>query len=186
MTFRDGSRNFEPCSSDEDNTLAGNSSNYHTNGRTYELSTDLMCFASQQGGSSVVLGSNSGHFGYESDILNNSTFHKATIEDNKSVSNNKYPVYGVLIGTPTNTQMLNNNKTLSIACKCSMVIAVYREARYTNGQRALNREGLFYVTTKDRQMVVVVKGIVMEGMGRIRRRYHTFRKQKANHCPPRC
>ncbi|GFU98753.1 hypothetical protein TNCV_1214691 [Trichonephila clavipes] len=37
-------------------------------------------------------------------------------------------------------------------------------------------------TTNDN--VQVVERIVMEGMANILLRYHTFRKQKSNHCPP--
>ncbi|GFS84796.1 circumsporozoite protein [Trichonephila clavipes] len=48
-SFGDGSRNFEPRSSDEDDTRAGTSCpNYHTNGWTFELSTDLTYIASLQ------------------------------------------------------------------------------------------------------------------------------------------
>ncbi|GFX08280.1 hypothetical protein TNCV_3267701 [Trichonephila clavipes] len=32
--------------------------------------------------------------------------------------------------------------------------------------------------------IFVVKGVMMEGMASIQRRYHTFRKQKVNHCLP--
>ncbi|GFW97472.1 hypothetical protein TNCV_4991481 [Trichonephila clavipes] len=39
--------------------LAPPSPNYHTNGRTFQLSTDLACIAALHGGSLVVLGSNS-------------------------------------------------------------------------------------------------------------------------------
>ncbi|GFV84217.1 cubilin [Trichonephila clavipes] len=39
--------------------LAPPSPNYHTTGRTFQLSTDLTCFAALHGGSLVVLGSNS-------------------------------------------------------------------------------------------------------------------------------
>ncbi|GFW65368.1 hypothetical protein TNCV_396341 [Trichonephila clavipes] len=39
--------------------LEPNSPNYHTNGRTFELLTDLTCIAPLHGGSLVVLGSNS-------------------------------------------------------------------------------------------------------------------------------
>ncbi|GFV78960.1 uncharacterized protein TNCV_4347191 [Trichonephila clavipes] len=39
--------------------LAPLSPNYHTNGRTFELSTDLTCIAALHGGSLVILGSNS-------------------------------------------------------------------------------------------------------------------------------
>ncbi|GFT26490.1 hypothetical protein TNCV_3603421 [Trichonephila clavipes] len=58
--FGDGPRHFESWSSDKDDTWAGTPSpNYHTNGRTLELRTDLTCIASLHCGSSVVLGSNS-------------------------------------------------------------------------------------------------------------------------------
>ncbi|GFW44780.1 hypothetical protein TNCV_4510941 [Trichonephila clavipes] len=58
--FGDGPRNLEPWSSDVDDTRADTPSlNYHTNGRTFQLSTDLTCIAALHGGSSVVLGSNS-------------------------------------------------------------------------------------------------------------------------------
>ncbi|GFU90480.1 hypothetical protein TNCV_2574131 [Trichonephila clavipes] len=40
----DGPHNFEPWSSDEEDTLAGSPSpNYRINGRKFQLSTDLMC-----------------------------------------------------------------------------------------------------------------------------------------------
>ncbi|GFX14484.1 uncharacterized protein TNCV_1616671 [Trichonephila clavipes] len=60
--FCNGPRNFEPWSSDVDDTceLAPPSPNYHTNGRTFQLSTDLACIAALHGGSLVVLGSSSG------------------------------------------------------------------------------------------------------------------------------
>ncbi|GFU76612.1 uncharacterized protein TNCV_1272611 [Trichonephila clavipes] len=55
--FGDRSHNFEPWSSDEDNNGVGiTSPNYDTNGRTFELSTDLRCIAPLHGGSLVVLG----------------------------------------------------------------------------------------------------------------------------------
>ncbi|GFW43433.1 hypothetical protein TNCV_4612941 [Trichonephila clavipes] len=58
--FGDGPRKFEPWSSDVDDTWAGSlSPNYHTNGRTFPLSTDLACIAALHGGSLVVLASNS-------------------------------------------------------------------------------------------------------------------------------
>ncbi|GFW82354.1 hypothetical protein TNCV_3818351 [Trichonephila clavipes] len=58
--FGDRPRNFEPWSSDEDDTRAGTPSpNYHTNGRRFQLSTDLTCIAALHGGSLVVLGLNS-------------------------------------------------------------------------------------------------------------------------------
>ncbi|GFT82148.1 hypothetical protein TNCV_3910671 [Trichonephila clavipes] len=58
----DGPRNFEPWSSHEDITSTGTPSpNYHTNGRTFEASTDLTCIAPLHDRSSVVLGSNSCH-----------------------------------------------------------------------------------------------------------------------------
>ncbi|GFX56226.1 hypothetical protein TNCV_1631551 [Trichonephila clavipes] len=54
--FGDGQRNFEPWSAPE---LAPPPPNYHTNGRKFQLSTDLTCIAALQGGSLEVLGSNS-------------------------------------------------------------------------------------------------------------------------------
>ncbi|GFV47423.1 hypothetical protein TNCV_4830791 [Trichonephila clavipes] len=58
--FGDVPRNFEPWLSDEDeHELAPPSPNYHTNGRTFELSTNLMCIATLHGGLSAILGSNS-------------------------------------------------------------------------------------------------------------------------------
>ncbi|GFT26070.1 BED-type domain-containing protein [Trichonephila clavipes] len=58
--FGDGSRNFEPWSNDVDDIRAGTPfPNYHTNGRTFQLSTDLACIAGLHGGSLVVPGSNS-------------------------------------------------------------------------------------------------------------------------------
>ncbi|GFW93748.1 hypothetical protein TNCV_4542751 [Trichonephila clavipes] len=58
--FGDGPRNFEPWSSDVDDTSAGTPSpNYHTNGRTSQLSTDLECITALRGGSLVEQGSNS-------------------------------------------------------------------------------------------------------------------------------
>ncbi|GFU78020.1 hypothetical protein TNCV_4854981 [Trichonephila clavipes] len=39
--------------------LAPPSPNYHTNGKMFQLSTDLTCIAALHGGSLVVLGSNS-------------------------------------------------------------------------------------------------------------------------------
>ncbi|GFT23430.1 hypothetical protein TNCV_2016871 [Trichonephila clavipes] len=47
MAFGDGLRNFEPWSSDVDDT----SPNYHTNGRAFQLSTDLTSIAALHGGS---------------------------------------------------------------------------------------------------------------------------------------
>ncbi|GFV42674.1 alpha-2 adrenergic receptor [Trichonephila clavipes] len=45
----EGPRNFEPWSSNVDDTGAGTPSpNYHTNGRTFQLSTDLTCIAALQ------------------------------------------------------------------------------------------------------------------------------------------
>ncbi|GFY28979.1 hypothetical protein TNCV_4721071 [Trichonephila clavipes] len=41
--------------------LAPPSPNYHTNGSTFQLSTDLTCIAALHGGSLVVLGSNLRH-----------------------------------------------------------------------------------------------------------------------------
>ncbi|GFV24521.1 hypothetical protein TNCV_814051 [Trichonephila clavipes] len=68
--FGDGPRNCEPWSSDEDDTGAGTlSPNYHTNGRTFELSTDLTYIAPLHGGSSAALGSNLWHAGHESGTL---------------------------------------------------------------------------------------------------------------------
>ncbi|GFX08383.1 hypothetical protein TNCV_3268721 [Trichonephila clavipes] len=56
--FGDGPRNFEPLWTAPE--LAPPSPNYHyTNGRAFELSTDLACIAPLHGGSSEVLGSNS-------------------------------------------------------------------------------------------------------------------------------
>ncbi|GFT55678.1 ccmar2 transposase [Trichonephila clavipes] len=55
-SFGDGPRNFEPWSSDVDDTP---SPIYHTNERTFELSTDLTGIAALHGGSLVILGSNS-------------------------------------------------------------------------------------------------------------------------------
>ncbi|GFW45401.1 hypothetical protein TNCV_4735081 [Trichonephila clavipes] len=56
----DGSRNIQPMSSDEDDTRAVTTSpNYHTNRRTFQLSTDFTCIAPLHGRSLVVLGSNS-------------------------------------------------------------------------------------------------------------------------------
>ncbi|GFW99835.1 hypothetical protein TNCV_3420641 [Trichonephila clavipes] len=49
--------------------LATPSPNYHTNGRTFDLSTDLMSIASLHDGSSLVLGSNSRHARHESVTL---------------------------------------------------------------------------------------------------------------------
>ncbi|GFY03363.1 hypothetical protein TNCV_1173211 [Trichonephila clavipes] len=50
--FGDGHLNFDPWSSDEDAPeIAPSSPNYHTNGRTFELSTDLTCIAPLHGGS---------------------------------------------------------------------------------------------------------------------------------------
>ncbi|GFX52011.1 hypothetical protein TNCV_4653401 [Trichonephila clavipes] len=56
---------------------------------------------------------------------------------------------------------------------------------------ASNREERLYVTTKDRGVhrrqplrVIVIKGIVMEETACIQLRYHTFRRQKPNHCLP--
>ncbi|GFV13536.1 uncharacterized protein TNCV_67391 [Trichonephila clavipes] len=65
--FGDGPRHFDP--SDEDDTRAGTSPDYHTNGRTFELSTDLACIASLHGENLVVLGSNSWYAGHESVTL---------------------------------------------------------------------------------------------------------------------
>ncbi|GFW12484.1 hypothetical protein TNCV_817371 [Trichonephila clavipes] len=49
--FGNGHHNFKPWSSDEDDTRAGTPSpNYHTNGRTIELSTNLTCIASLHNG----------------------------------------------------------------------------------------------------------------------------------------
>ncbi|GFW07283.1 hypothetical protein TNCV_3694751 [Trichonephila clavipes] len=57
--FGDGPRNFESWLSDVDDTRAASPSpNYHTNGRAFQLSTDLTCIAALHGGSSVVLRSN--------------------------------------------------------------------------------------------------------------------------------
>ncbi|GFU30488.1 hypothetical protein TNCV_1687451 [Trichonephila clavipes] len=68
--FGDGPRNFEPWLSDKDDTwLAPSSPNYHTNGRTFELSADLTCIAPLHGGSSMVPGSNSRQTGHESVTL---------------------------------------------------------------------------------------------------------------------
>ncbi|GFY11625.1 hypothetical protein TNCV_4230941 [Trichonephila clavipes] len=54
--FDNGPRYFEPWSSDVDDTGAGTPSpNYHTNGRMFQLSTDLTCIAALHGGSLVVL-----------------------------------------------------------------------------------------------------------------------------------
>ncbi|GFY04332.1 hypothetical protein TNCV_4414201 [Trichonephila clavipes] len=58
--FGDGPRHFEPWSSDGDDTLAGTplfKLPHHTNGRTFDLSTDLKRIAALHGGSLVVLGS---------------------------------------------------------------------------------------------------------------------------------
>ncbi|GFS79538.1 hypothetical protein TNCV_2370491 [Trichonephila clavipes] len=55
----DGSRNLEPLSSNEDDAYAGTPLSkllHHTNGRKFEISTDLMCIAPLHGGSSAVLG----------------------------------------------------------------------------------------------------------------------------------
>ncbi|GFX11409.1 hypothetical protein TNCV_2804701 [Trichonephila clavipes] len=49
--------------------LAPLSPNYHTNGKTFELSTDLTCIAPFHDGYSAVLGSNSRHAGHESVTL---------------------------------------------------------------------------------------------------------------------
>ncbi|GFX33062.1 hypothetical protein TNCV_5042301 [Trichonephila clavipes] len=58
--FGDGPRNFEPWSSDVDDPWTGTPSpNYHTNGWTFHLSTDLTCIAALHGESLVVMGSNS-------------------------------------------------------------------------------------------------------------------------------
>ncbi|GFT17399.1 histone-lysine N-methyltransferase SETMAR [Trichonephila clavipes] len=60
--FGDGPRHFETWSSDEDDTSAGAPPLLTTapqHGRTFELSTDLTCFAALHGGSLAVLGSNS-------------------------------------------------------------------------------------------------------------------------------
>ncbi|GFV56412.1 hypothetical protein TNCV_1709621 [Trichonephila clavipes] len=55
-TFGDELRNFGPWSSDVDDTSADTPSpNYHTKGRTFELSTDFTCIASLHNGSLVVL-----------------------------------------------------------------------------------------------------------------------------------
>ncbi|GFU79035.1 hypothetical protein TNCV_548481 [Trichonephila clavipes] len=44
--FGNGPHKFKPWSSDEDDNSAGiPSPNYNTNGRTFELSTDLRCIA---------------------------------------------------------------------------------------------------------------------------------------------
>ncbi|GFW73006.1 hypothetical protein TNCV_831271 [Trichonephila clavipes] len=48
--FGNRPRHFEPWSSDEEDTKAGTPlPNYHTKGRMFQLSTDLMCIASLQG-----------------------------------------------------------------------------------------------------------------------------------------
>ncbi|GFX24879.1 hypothetical protein TNCV_3451511 [Trichonephila clavipes] len=60
--FGDGPRNFEPWTSQEDDTRDGiPSPNYHStsNGKTFELSTDLICIDPLHGGSSEVPDSNS-------------------------------------------------------------------------------------------------------------------------------
>ncbi|GFU12993.1 RNase H domain-containing protein [Trichonephila clavipes] len=58
--FGDGPRNFEPWSSDEDETCAGTPSpRYHTKPRMFEFSTNLTCIAPLHGGSTVALVSNS-------------------------------------------------------------------------------------------------------------------------------
>ncbi|GFV86672.1 hypothetical protein TNCV_4185251 [Trichonephila clavipes] len=50
--FGDGLRNFEPWPSDENDSRAGTPSpNYHTNGRMFQLSTDLTCIAAVHSGS---------------------------------------------------------------------------------------------------------------------------------------
>ncbi|GFX53903.1 hypothetical protein TNCV_1598491 [Trichonephila clavipes] len=66
--FCDEPRNFEPWSSDVDDTRADTSfPNYYTTptgGREFELSTDSTGIAPLPGGSSAVLGSNSRHAAY--------------------------------------------------------------------------------------------------------------------------
>ncbi|GFY23263.1 hypothetical protein TNCV_3939591 [Trichonephila clavipes] len=58
--FGDEPRNFESWSSDETTPeLSHPSPNYHTNRRTFELSTDFTCFAPLRCGSSTILDSNS-------------------------------------------------------------------------------------------------------------------------------
>ncbi|GFV77011.1 hypothetical protein TNCV_690811 [Trichonephila clavipes] len=61
--FGKGPRNFEPWSTDEDDTRTRTTSPnpHHTNGRSFELYTDLTCTAPLHGGSLLVLGSNSWH-----------------------------------------------------------------------------------------------------------------------------
>ncbi|GFW01864.1 hypothetical protein TNCV_3028351 [Trichonephila clavipes] len=58
----DGSRNFAPFHGQVTRKipeLSPPSRNYYSNGRTFQLSTDLMCFTPLHGRSSAVLGSNS-------------------------------------------------------------------------------------------------------------------------------
>ncbi|GFV63681.1 hypothetical protein TNCV_1962271 [Trichonephila clavipes] len=56
--FGNGPRDFEPWSSNRTLELAPSSPNYHTNGRVFELSTDLTCISHLHGGSLAVLGTN--------------------------------------------------------------------------------------------------------------------------------
>ncbi|GFX47166.1 hypothetical protein TNCV_2747421 [Trichonephila clavipes] len=52
--FGDGPCNFEPWSSDVEDTLAGTPyPKYHTNGRTFKILTDLTCIEPLHGGSLV-------------------------------------------------------------------------------------------------------------------------------------
>ncbi|GFX54203.1 hypothetical protein TNCV_2338371 [Trichonephila clavipes] len=63
--------------------LAPRSPNYHTNGRTFELLTNLMCIATLHGGSSVVLGPN----GVSAKMLQTSRRGRGQQDDSKYIGN---------------------------------------------------------------------------------------------------
>ncbi|GFU62712.1 uncharacterized protein TNCV_1518941 [Trichonephila clavipes] len=79
-----------------------------------------------------------------------------------------------------------------VLCFFSTIVTVaYRETRASKGYNPTNRERLLYVTTNDQTVhqrqplrVIVVELTVTEGRASIQPRYHTFRSQKGDHCPP--
>ncbi|GFY02437.1 hypothetical protein TNCV_3503181 [Trichonephila clavipes] len=78
--FVNGPRNFETWSSEVNHTWARSPPppfpNYHSNGRTFELRTDLSRIAPLHGGSSAARESSSCHAGYELITLTTRLFQR--------------------------------------------------------------------------------------------------------------
>ncbi|GFU35371.1 hypothetical protein TNCV_4505461 [Trichonephila clavipes] len=80
-------------------------------------------------------------------------------------------------------------KPADIIHHIEVVTAFYLETRSSNGMSASNKGEFLYVATRNHHQRQPLKTMckslrVMERIASIQHGYHTFRKQKTNHCPP--